>query len=70
MRQTELSLSREDRKIANAVRAKGACSARQVNRAHILLSLDRLVPEAQIIAVLELDEPRCGAPELLTAMAV
>ena len=52
MRQTELSLSREDRKIADAVRAKGACSARQVNRAHILLSLDRLVPEAQIIAVL------------------
>ena len=52
MRQTTLSLSQEDRKIVDAVRAKGACSARQVNRAHILSSLDRLVPEEQIIAVL------------------
>lgn len=52
MRQTELRLSREDRKTADAVRSKGESSARQVNRAHILLSLDRLVPEAQIMAVL------------------
>ena len=52
MRQTELKLSPADRKIADAVRAKGACSVRQVNRAHILLALDRLVPEEQIMAVL------------------
>ena len=52
MRQTELRLSAADRKVAEAVRAKGVCSAREVNRAHILLSLDRNVPEAHIMAVL------------------
>jgi len=52
MRQTELRLSTADRKVADAVRAKGACSVREVNRAHILLSLDRRVPESQIMSVL------------------
>lgn len=52
MRQTELRLSPGDRKTADAVRAKGVSSAREVNRAHILSSLDRRVPEAQIMAVL------------------
>lgn len=52
MRQTELRLSVTDRKAANAVRAKGVCSAREVNRAHILLALDRHIPESQIMSVL------------------
>ena len=52
MRQTELRLSAADRKAADAVRTKGVCSAREVNRAHILLSLDRGVPESQIMSVL------------------
>jgi putative transposase len=52
MRQTELRLSSADRTAAAAVRAKGSCSARQVNRAHILLALDRGIPESQIMAVL------------------
>jgi transposase len=52
MRQTELRLSRADRVMAEGVRAKGVWPAREVNRAHILLALDRKVPEAQIMAVL------------------
>ena len=52
MRQTELKLSIADRALAAAVRAAGNRPAMEVNRAHILLSLDRLVPEGQIIAVL------------------
>lgn len=52
MRQTELRLSAADRKTADAVRTKGVCSAREVNRAHILLSLDKGVPESQIMSVL------------------
>lgn len=52
MRQTELRLSAADRKAADTVRAKGVRSAREVNRAHILLSLDRGVPESQIMSVL------------------
>lgn len=52
MLQTELRLSTTDRFAATAVRAKGLCSARQVNRAHILLALDQRIPESQIMAVL------------------
>jgi len=52
MEQTELRLSAVDRSAAALVRAKGVCSARQVNRAHILLALDRRIPESQIMAVL------------------
>ena len=52
MQQTELRLSAADRKTADAVRAKGTCSAREVNRAHILLALDRHIPESQIMSVL------------------
>ncbi len=52
MQQTELRLSSADRTAATAVRAKGARSAREVNRAHILLALDRGIPESQIMAVL------------------
>ena len=52
MRQTELRLTKEDREKVIAVRSKGVCSARTVTRAHVLLSLDKNVPESQIMAVL------------------
>jgi len=52
MRQTELRLSDEDRSRVDAIRSKGLHQTREVNRAHILSSLDRGVPEAQIMAVL------------------
>ena len=52
MRQTELHLGVKDRKLIESYRAKGLHHAREVNRAHILLALDRRVPEAQIMAVL------------------
>ena len=52
MRQTELRLSSADRVAVEAIRAKGTRSAREVNRAHILLALHRKIPEAQVMAVL------------------
>ena len=52
MRQTELHLSEEDRAEINGIRTKGLHQAREVNRAHVLASLDQGVPEAQIMAVL------------------
>ena len=52
MRQTELHLSPDDRVTVEAIRAKGTHSAREVNRAHILLALHRRIPEAQVMAVL------------------
>lgn len=52
MRQTELNLSEEDRSAIEAIRSKGLHQAREVNRAHVLSSLDRGIPEAQIMAVL------------------
>jgi hypothetical protein len=52
MRQTELNLSEEDRSVIEAIRSKGLHQAREVNRAHVLSSLDRGIPEAQIMAVL------------------
>ena len=52
MRQTELNLSEEDRSVIEAIRSKGMHQAREVNRAHVLSSLDRGIPEAQIMAVL------------------
>lgn len=52
MRQTELKLTRKDRKVVEEFRSKGARMARETNRAHILAALDRKVPEAQIMAVL------------------
>jgi hypothetical protein len=53
MRQTELHLNDEDRKVIDAYRAKGLHHAREVNRAHILAALDRGIPESQIMAVLD-----------------
>ena len=52
MRQTELRLTKKDRQLIEAFRAKGWHSAREVNRAHILAALDRGVSEVQIMEVL------------------
>ena len=52
MRQTELHLTDEDRSLVDEIRSKGVHPSREVNRAHVLSSLDRGVPEAQIMAVL------------------
>ncbi len=52
MRQTELHLTDEDRSVVDEIRSKGMHQSREVNRAHVLSSLDRGVPEAQIMAVL------------------
>lgn len=52
MRQTELSLSKREREAVEEFRSKGAHMAREFNRAHILLALDRKVPERQIMDVL------------------
>lgn len=52
MRQTELELTDEDRLLVDETRGKGLHPSRVVNRAHVLSSLDRGVPEAQIMAVL------------------
>ena len=51
MRQTKLQLSEEDRAVIHDIRMKGLHQAREVNRAHVLASLDQGVPEAQIMAV-------------------
>jgi transposase len=52
MRQTKLHLTSADRALVDEIRSKGLHQAREVNRAHVLASLDRGVPEAQIMAVL------------------
>ena len=52
MRQTELSLSKHERKMVESFRSKGEHMAREFNRAHILAALDRQIPEGQIMEVL------------------
>ena len=52
MRQTQLQLSEEDRSVVEGIRSKGLHQSREVNRAHVLSSLDRGIPESQIMAVL------------------
>jgi hypothetical protein len=52
MRQTELKLSRKDRRAVEEFRSKGSHMARELNRAHILAALDRKIPENQIREVL------------------
>lgn len=53
MRQTELSLSKRDRRMVDEFRSKGLHMAREFNRAHILAALDSKVPEPQIMEVLK-----------------
>jgi hypothetical protein len=52
MRQTELTLSKRDRRALTEYRSKGLRHAREVNRAHILAALDEKVPEEMICRVL------------------
>lgn len=52
MRQTELSLTKRDRRKVDEVRSKGEHMAREINRAHILAALDQKVSERQIMQVL------------------
>lgn len=52
MRQTTLVLKPEDRARLEVFRSKGLHHAREVNRAHILLALDRKIPEATIQTML------------------
>ena len=54
MRQTELHLTAPERGTLNAIRGKGVHPAREVNRAHALMALDRDIPEAMICQVLGL----------------
>ena len=54
MRQTELHLTAPERGTLNAFRGKGVHPAREVNRAHALMALDRDIPEAMICQVLGL----------------
>jgi transposase len=52
VRQTQMHLTDADRAFVDEIRSKGLHQAREVNRAHVLASLDRGVSEAQIMAVL------------------
>lgn len=52
MRQTKLALTPEDREKLQIFRSKGLHHAREINRAHILLALDRNIPEATIQVML------------------
>ncbi|HEX9759131.1 MAG TPA: helix-turn-helix domain-containing protein, partial [Nitrospiria bacterium] len=52
MRQTKLKLSQRDRQILKEFCSKGKHMARELNRAHILVALDRNIPENQIMGVL------------------
>lgn len=52
MKQTELHLGAKDRQTLQSFRSKGQHSAREVNRAHILLALDQKLSEATITSVL------------------
>ena len=52
MRQAEIHLSEEDEAALKAFRSKGQHMAREINRAHLLLALDKKVPESVIMQVL------------------
>ena len=52
MRQTKLVLKPEDREQLQVFRSKGLHLAREINRAHILLALDRNIPEVTIQTLL------------------
>ena len=52
MHQTELNLSKQDRRTVDEFRARGLHRAREFNRAHILAALDQKIPEPVIMQVL------------------
>ncbi len=52
MRQTAMSLSKQDRRMIDEFRSKGLHRAREFNRAHILAALDRKIPEPLIMQIL------------------
>jgi len=52
MRQTNLQLKPEDRRVLEQFRSKGWHRSREINRAHILLALDEKVSESTIMTVL------------------
>jgi len=52
MRQTPLVVKPEDRERLKLFRSKGLHHARELNRAHILMALDRKIPEATIQSML------------------
>jgi transposase len=54
MKQAKLHLSESDRFALNAFRGKGVHAAREVNRAHVLMALDRGVGDPTICQVLGL----------------
>jgi len=54
MRQTKLNLSDDDRLVIDGIRTKGVHHSRETNRAHILSSLDRGIPESHIMDVLKI----------------
>ena len=47
MRQTQLHLTEQDRTVVEEVRSKGLHHSREVNRAHVLSSLDLIRKNAQ-----------------------
>lgn len=51
MRQTELSLSEADRVALGEFRSKGSHRSREVNRAQVLMALDRGISEGEICRV-------------------
>ena len=52
MRQTELSLSKQDRRNVDEFRSKGLYRSREFSRAHILAAFDERLPKSLIIQVL------------------
>ena len=52
MKSNQMQLAAEDRRFLQSFRSKGAHSAREVNRAHILLASEAGVPTVQMQAIL------------------
>ena len=60
MRQLNLQLKPEDRRVLQEFRRKGLHLARAINRAHILLAVDEKIPDASIAAVLGVERTAMG----------
>jgi hypothetical protein len=52
MKQTQMHLTEEERAALHSFRSKGIHNTREINRAHILLSLDQKATETSIMQVL------------------